>query len=121
MGKMGEKDTIETAGSTSTLENGNHHIENEGPLQGIDRKATYEEHGPGIDHEIPQKDEKPAHPELAWPKIRAYLQAPFCEFWGTFIIIMFGDGVVAQVVLSSGAKGSYQSISWGWGCVSHHH
>ena len=28
---------------------------------------------------------------------------------------MFGDGVVAQVVLSGGEKGDYQSISWGWG------
>ncbi len=26
-----------------------------------------------------------------------------------------GDGVVAQVVLSDGKKGDYQSISWGWG------
>ena len=36
------------------------------------------------------------------------------EFIGTFILIMFGDGVVAQVVLSHGANGDYQSISWGW-------
>lgn len=28
---------------------------------------------------------------------------------------MFGDGVVAQVVLSDLEKGDYQSISWGWG------
>ncbi len=28
---------------------------------------------------------------------------------------MFGDGVVAQVVLSNNEKGDYQSISWGWG------
>ena len=28
---------------------------------------------------------------------------------------MFGDGVVAQVVLSNSEKGNYQSISWGWG------
>lgn len=28
---------------------------------------------------------------------------------------MFGDGVVAQVVLSNGENGDYQSISWGWG------
>lgn len=28
---------------------------------------------------------------------------------------MFGDGVVAQVVLSGGTKGDYQSITWGWG------
>jgi aquaglyceroporin related protein len=39
----------------------------------------------------------------------------FSEFFGTFIMIMFGDGVVAQVVLSDGKKGDYQSISWGWG------
>ena len=36
------------------------------------------------------------------------------EFIGTFILIMFGDGVVAQVVLSHGKNGDYQSISWGW-------
>lgn len=30
-------------------------------------------------------------------------------------MIMFGDGVVAQVVLSNDTKGNYQSISWGWG------
>ncbi|KAI5465218.1 aquaporin-like protein [Mariannaea sp. PMI_226] len=34
---------------------------------------------------------------------------------GTMIMILFGDGVVAQVVLSKGSKGDYQSISWGWG------
>jgi hypothetical protein len=28
------------------------------------------------------------------------------------------SSVVAQVVLSGGEKGSYQSISWGWGYVS---
>jgi aquaglyceroporin related protein len=33
---------------------------------------------------------------------------------GTFILIMFGDGVVAQVVLSKDQAGDYQSISWGW-------
>lgn len=52
---------------------------------------------------------------LAWPRIRHYLRKPFSEFMGTFILIMFGDGVVAQVVLSDGTKGDYQSISWGWG------
>jgi aquaglyceroporin related protein len=30
---------------------------------------------------------------------------------------MFGDGVVAQVVLSGGSHGDYQFISWGWGYV----
>jgi hypothetical protein len=27
----------------------------------------------------------------------------------------YQDRVVAQVVLSKGEKGAYQSISWGWG------
>ena len=51
---------------------------------------------------------------LLIPRLRHYLRKPLSEFMGTFILIMFGDGVVAQVVLSSGEKGDYQSISWGW-------
>ena len=43
------------------------------------------------------------------------MREPFSEFFGTFILLMFGDGVVAQVVLSKGEKGGYQSITWGWG------
>lgn len=37
------------------------------------------------------------------------------EFLGTFVLILFGDGVVAQVVLSNGTKGSFFTINWGWG------
>ena len=74
------------------------------------------EHGPLVDHKIPIEDEViEAHPDLAWSRIRHTLREPFAEFWGTFILIMFGDGVVAQVVLSEGKKGDYQSITWGWG------
>lgn len=51
---------------------------------------------------------------LLWPRIRYHLREPFAEFMGTFILIMFGDGGVAQVVLSRGEKGDYQSISWAW-------
>lgn len=57
---------------------------------------------------------KSSNPGLTWPRIRHVLREPFSEFLGTFILIMFGDGVVAQVVLSNGEKGDYQSISWGW-------
>ena len=55
-----------------------------------------------------------ANSGLAWPRFRHYLRKPFSEFMGTFILIMFGDGVVAQVVLSGDANGNYQSINWGW-------
>jgi aquaglyceroporin related protein len=75
----------------------------------------YAEHGPGIDHKIPQEDAVPEHPELLWSRIRHFMREPFSEFFGVFILILFGNGVVAQVVLSNGLKGAYQSISWGWG------
>lgn len=61
--------------------------------------------------EIPEPEAKP----LAWTKVRSLWQDAFSEFLGTMILIIFGDGVVAQVVLSKGTKGDYQSISWGWG------
>ncbi len=37
------------------------------------------------------------------------------EFLGTFILIVFGVGVVAQVVLSAGTSGQYLSINIAWG------
>ena len=73
------------------------------------------EHGPIIDHKIPQEDAVASHPDLWWPRVRRTMREPFSEFFGVFILILFGDGVVAQVVLSGGEKGDYQSISWGWG------
>lgn len=37
------------------------------------------------------------------------------EFLGTFMLIAFGVGVVAQTVLSANANGSYFAINVGWG------
>jgi len=37
------------------------------------------------------------------------------EFLGTFVLIVFGVGVVAQTVLSKDANGSYLGINIGWG------
>lgn len=37
------------------------------------------------------------------------------EFLGTFVLIVFGVGVVAQTVLSRNANGSYLAINLGWG------
>lgn len=53
--------------------------------------------------------------EAAWYRIRRFMQEPFSEFFGVFVMILFGDGVVAQVVLSNSTRGDYQSISWCWG------
>jgi hypothetical protein len=55
-----------------------------------------------------------------WVRLRQALRDPFSEFLGVFTLIMFGDGVVAQVVLSKGQKGDYQSINWGYLTRPHH-
>lgn len=75
-------------------------------------QPAHQEHGPLVDHKIPQDDVVQASPDLAWSRIRHRFREPLSEFFGVFILIMFGDGVVAQVVLSGGTKGDYQSISW---------
>src|SRR2546425_597167 len=46
---------------------------------------------------------------------RTTLREAAAEFLGTFILIMFGVGVVAQVVLSRRTAGDYLSINIGWG------
>jgi len=76
---------------------------------------AHAEHGALIDHKQAQAEAVESEPDLLWSRIRHFLREPFAEFFGVFILILFGDGVVAQVVLSGGTKGDYQSISWGWG------
>lgn len=76
---------------------------------------AHAEHGALIDHKIEQAEAVEAFPDLWWSRVRHTCRDGFAEFMGVFILILFGDGVVAQVVLSNGTKGDYQSISWGWG------
>jgi MIP family channel proteins len=46
---------------------------------------------------------------------RSLVRETLAEFFGTFILIVFGVGVVAQVVLSRQSAGSYLSINLAWG------
>lgn len=62
----------------------------------------YQESGPLINRKETLDREwasKASNAALLWPRIRHYCRKPFAEFMGTFILIMFGDGVVAQVSL----------------------
>ena len=72
---------------------------------------------------IDEEHDAADHSTLWWSKVRLALREPFAEFFGVMIMVLFGDGSVAQVLLSAGQKsapgadgyGNYQSISWGWG------
>lgn len=99
------------------------------PNQHLDRMETYQTYDEGtgtVDNrkQIDQaKIDYEHHKHLWWYRIRYTLRDAFAEFCGTMIMIIFGDGSVAQVTLSANPnlpsssqnKGEYQSISWGWG------
>jgi len=78
----------------------------------------------GLHPHAPIAEEHDATPysNLWWSKVRLALREPFAEFFGVMILVLFGDGAVAQVVLGTGDQtapggngyGGYQSITWGW-------
>lgn len=76
----------------------------------------------GLQPEAPIMEGHEVHHNLAWSTVRTTLREPFAEFFGTFIMVLFGDGSVAQVLLSAGQTtapgkngfGNYQSINWGY-------
>ncbi len=43
---------------------------------------------------IDKEHEDLEHHELLWSRIRLALREPFAEFFGTFIMVLFGDGFV---------------------------
>lgn len=47
--------------------------------------------------------------------LRGTAREAAAEFLGTFVLIMFGVGVVAQFVLGGGKNGEYLSVNVGWG------
>ena len=47
--------------------------------------------------------------------VRGTAREAAAEFLGTFVLIVFGSAVVAQVVLSGGSHGGYLSINLAWG------
>jgi len=46
---------------------------------------------------------------------RGTLREMLAEFFGTFVLILFGAGVVAQFIVSKQAQGSYLAINLAWG------
>jgi MIP family channel proteins len=53
---------------------------------------------------------------MSWIRIETpLLREILAEFLGTFILVIFGDGCVAQSKLSDEKNGDFFSINWGWG------
>ncbi|WP_067807222.1 MIP/aquaporin family protein [Actinomadura formosensis] len=50
-----------------------------------------------------------------WPKLPELAREMTAEFAGTLILILFGVGVVAQVIAGGPALGDHDSIAWAWG------
>ncbi|KAJ3524467.1 hypothetical protein NM688_g8556 [Phlebia brevispora] len=57
-----------------------------------------------------------------WSRIREIIREPMAEFFGVLILIVFGNGVDCQTVLSantkvaSSPKGDYTGLAIGWAC-----
>ncbi|XP_046446413.1 aquaporin-10-like [Daphnia pulex] len=51
-------------------------------------------------------------------RVPSLFRAAFAEFIGTFILVVIGNGSIAQSQLTNGEKGDYFTINWGWalGC-----
>jgi aquaglyceroporin related protein len=87
------------------------------------KRHTHLRNWVGLNPKAPINKDHDIHPhhDLLWSRIRLVLREPFAEFWGVFVMILFGNGSVAQVLLSTGQVtapggdgfGPYQSISWG--------
>jgi aquaglyceroporin related protein, other eukaryote len=112
-GSVTQMEHADTGTFSSTEVVSKDYLKDESQSQNI-RHMPHQEHGVLIDQHNIDKDVE-SHPDLMWSRIRHYMRDPFSEFFGVFILILFGDGSVAQVVLSGDTKGAYQSISWGWG------
>jgi aquaglyceroporin related protein len=101
--------------NTATSGKSNQELEHKSTLSTIRTKI-------GLEPEPPILDGHEVHHHLTWSSIRVVLREPFAEFFGVFIMILFGNGGVAQVLLSTGEKtapggdgfGTYQSISWAY-------
>jgi len=95
---------------------------NNGHLQAQSRTPDVHHHPEKSDASTDGKQLSPASEldeELFLPnpiaRMRYRLKEYFGEFIGTMVLIIFGNGVNCQVVLSGLTQGSYLSISFGWG------
>jgi aquaglyceroporin related protein len=83
-----EKDILSL--SSPTLSRDNHAKSLDCTSSSSERE--YEPHIPYQDSQRAQDVALPAHPDLWWSRTRHLLREPLSEFFGVFVIILFGNG-----------------------------
>lgn len=73
---------------------------------------AYAEHCAPIDQKTSRKQAMQSGPNLAQSRTRHFMREASSKFIGTFNLVLFGNGSVAQIVLSNGQKGVWASINW---------
>jgi len=93
-------DNAETLRATSTdmLEHEQKDIQHCSTLSTV---RTYME----LEPEAPILEGHDVHHHLTLSSVRVIIREPFAEFFGVFIMILFGNGSVTQVLLSHGRDG----------------
>lgn len=92
-------------------------------LQEHERQISHLRERVGLPEDPPILPEHEKIDRFNWPSVRVIFREPLAEFFGTMVMVLFGNGSVAQVLLGGGeisapgrnGYGSYQSINWGWG------
>jgi len=73
------------------------HLENMASTRSVTR-SSHSDHV--VDSKSPHDSESEEEgQQLLWSSVRHKMREPFSEFFGTFIMLLFGDGVVAQVCI----------------------
>ena len=93
------------------------HASDSSSSQGVEpvplhQPAPHAEHGPVIDHKIPQEDAIQASPDLTWSRIRRYLREPLAEFF--VCCPMSVNSVLDMLTIRPGCL--HSDHVWRWCC-----
>jgi hypothetical protein len=106
-----------TSTSQSRVRHGSQMTEEE--LKEHERQISHLRERVGLPEDLHIRPEHESTNRFSWPSFRVIFREPFAEFFSTMVMVMFGNGSIAQVLLGGGeistlgknGYGSYQSIN----------